>query len=211
VVDYTGKPVLNARVYIAQAPAAGTRNTAGPPFVAGPQVAVTAVDPKLGQFSLTLPAGSYIACGQTTTAGLLDPCHWSSAPPGFTVTAGQTASVTVSLGRGTVVSIHVNDPGNNLKNVSGPIDPECRIRFVNAKGFPHEAIIVNRSGNVSASGRDYSITLPLNTALQLNVVSPHLNVNDQTGNAAAGIFTPVTFPDNGQSPAMQFTITGAHQ
>ena len=97
VVDETGKPISPARVFISQAlPSTATRPPA-PPVITGPQVG-TAYTDQNGHFVAFLPAGSYIACAETTTQGVLDPCHWATSAPTFTIKSQSTVETTVGFG-----------------------------------------------------------------------------------------------------------------
>ena len=63
------------------APRTNAPPSAASPVVTGP-LAATTVTNSLGIFSLaSLEPGEYVACAETTTPGLLDPCHWASAAP----------------------------------------------------------------------------------------------------------------------------------
>jgi hypothetical protein len=145
----------------------------------------------LEEFVVFLAAGNYVACGQSTTQGLLDPCHWALAAPTFTITGGQTtAGVNVVMAAGAVVPIHVNDPNRLLAPAAAAIEMDCRFQMVTPQGRRYEAIIVGHS----SVSRDYQITIPFGMALSLRALCPHLVVNDASGAPVAAAGVSVTVP-----------------
>ena len=208
VKDDSGKPVPYARVFLNQAlpVSAPASLRGGNPVITGPQMASAIADVN-GKFTGFLPPGSYVACAQTTTPGLLDPCHWAANAPAFAVTKGQySTGVNITMAKGAVIPIHIDDPHKLLDaTASGPIAADCRFQIVTAKGFRHEAIVTARNGN----GRDHVITVPFGTPLKLQVISPHLVVNDETGAAALASGKDVNIPAPLGASPMKFTVGGA--
>jgi len=163
-----------------------------------------------GAFTIpSLPPGNYVACAQPGTPGLLDPCHWGTSVPTFTVTAGQTTpGVRITLAQGAVIPIHINDPQQLLKPILGSrIDPGCRIHLVTAKGMHYEAPIVAQS----AGGRDHSVTVPFGTPYSLQVMCPKLNLNDATGAPVVSASAGAPIPVGSTVSTAVFTVTGAKQ
>lgn len=203
VVDEAGRPVSNARVLINKALPASSPRPLAPPIITGPQVTARQADAS-GRFQAGgLPPGQYVFCAQTTVQGLLDPCHWAATAPTLTVAAGQTITgVKITMANGAVVSIHLDDPKGLLKPVSGVTDFDCQFHAVTTKGHHYNAPITGASVN----GRDHAVTIPFGTALSIQVISPHLIVNDSSGKPAAA--TAVSAGAGMSGTHMNFTVTG---
>jgi len=215
VVDDAGKPVARARVFIHAAFPPGTaRRPVGPPVITGPFVISTMTD-RTGAFqSGHLPAGKYVACAHPATQGLLNPCHWTLAAPEFTIIYGKTTTgVRISLAKGAIISIHVNDPRQLLAQAKGNAE-DLRFHLVTPKGHHYEAAIVGRDN----SGQDHWITVPFGMPLTLKVVSQRLAVDDETGKPAAAAGRTVNIPPGSSASAaptptasaiFTYTVTGA--
>ena len=205
VVDDTGKPVSGARVFISHALPSTARKSVGPPTITG-AIAGSVLADSSGSFEATgIRAGDYVACAQTTAQGLLDPCHWAQQAPEFTVTAGQTtAGIKISMAHGAVIPIHVNDPQGLLTPATTAIDLACQFHIVTARGLHYNATIQASS----ATGRDYSITVPFGAPVTLQAISPHLALNDSTGNAVSAVGAAVNAPTFGSNPTLVYTVTG---
>jgi hypothetical protein len=158
-----------------------------------------------GQFAAFLPPGSYVACADTRTAGLLNPCHFATSAPTFTIAKGEIlAGVKVVMAKGAVLPIHINDPQGLLAAPTGAIAPDCRVQVVTAKGYRYEAAITAHT----ATGRDHTITVPFGATFTVQVISPHLAVNDDTGKAAPSVGKSVAAPAAGNPGTMTFTVSG---
>jgi len=208
VSDDTGKPVPGAQVLINQALPAGSPQFTAPPVVTGPLVISVTADSN-GTFHVSaLPPGEYVACAEVTTPGLLDPCHWAASAPTFAVTAGNnTTNVDITMARGAVVPIHVNDPQSLLQPVAGsPNPPDFQVHVVTGKGFHYRAAVQASSAN----SRDLAVTVPFGAAVTLRVATAHLKVSDQNGNPVSAAGSSVTAPSGGSPATVEFTITGTN-
>ena len=206
VVDDSGTPVIHARIFIAHALPASAAHVAAPPVVTGPPVTTTMTDSK-GEFgSTSLPAGDFVACAQLPTAAVLDPCHWGTSAPVFSIQAGKsTTGVRIVMARGAVLPIHIDDPYQLLTPAKGAIDPNCRFFVVTAKGYRYDAVIVAQGGN----SRDHTITLPFGATLNLQVFSPHLVIEDgATGQPTASAGKTVATAPAGNAAQLNYTVTG---
>jgi hypothetical protein len=204
VVDDTGHAVAGARILINYGPSVKPP-VAAPPVITGP-LAATVVADASGSFRADyLPPGQYIACAQATAPGFLDPCHRSASAPGFALGAGQTISgIKIVMPRGAVLRIHVDDPQQLLKPVSGAVDLDFAIHIVTAKGLHYSAAIQSST----PAGRDHAITIPFDTPVSLRAMSPRLAVNDRSGNALAPTGTTVNVPSGTTPAVVGFTISG---
>lgn len=204
VVDNVGVPVPGARVVLSRALSPNPTKASGPPTITGPRIAVVTAD-LLGRFSApAIPGGSYVACAQAPVEGFLDPCHWAATAPGFSLTAGEKLTgVTITLARGAVIPIHVNDPQGLLSPVAGAFDPNCRFDVVTAKGLHYPARIQAQS----AGSQDHAATVPFGSALQLQVISPHLVLADSSGKTVTTA-SPLSVAPGLTAAQIVYTVTG---
>jgi hypothetical protein len=204
VADDTGHPIPGARVLISYAPSINLAVPA-PPVIAGPLAAMVTAD-ATGAFHVdTLPPAQYIACAETAAPGYLDPCHWSPSAPAFTVTAGQTTSgVNIVMPKGSVLRVHVDDPQQLLKPVTGPVDLDFEIHIVTRKGIHYSAPIQSST----ALARDHAITIPFDSPLSLRILSAHVTVSDSSGKAFASAGTTVSAPPGATPAVIGVTVTG---
>jgi Carboxypeptidase regulatory-like domain len=204
VLDDSGHPISAARVLVNHAPSVKPPFPA-PPVITGP-LAATAVPDFTGSFHVdNLPPGDYIVCVETTVSGYLDPCHWSTSAPNFTISAGQTTSgVKIVMAKGPVLWIQVNDPQQFLKPVTGPVDLGFEIHVVTSKGVHYSAPIQSST----ATGRSHAITIPFDTPVSLRVLSTHFTVNDQSGNVFAVQGATVNAPAGTTPAVIGLTVAG---
>jgi hypothetical protein len=205
VIDDAGKPVAGAHVLISSVPFTDASHFAPPPIITG-ALAATATSDSHGAFSVaTLPVGQYIACAEVIAPGLLDPCHWAASAPTFTVTAGNpTAGVNITMARGAVVPIHVDDPKGLLKSVTGPIDFDLQIHAVTSKGIHYNAAIQARG----PLKRDHAITIPFDTSVSIRVLGSHLVVNDPSGQPVPPAGTNVKVPSGSLAATIDYVVAG---
>ena len=204
VVDDSGRGIAGARVLVSYASSIMPPFVA-PPVVTGPLAAMVNSDVKGGFRVDDLAPGRYIACAEAPASGVLDPCHWSTSAPNFTVSAGQTLSAgNIVMTQGTVLKVHIVDPQGLLKKVTGAIDFDFDIHVVTAKGIHHSVPIQSNNGQ----GRDHAITIPFDTALNLRVLSPHLAVSDQLGKSFEAPGVAVKVPKGAAPLVIGLTVTG---
>ncbi|HXE64534.1 MAG TPA: hypothetical protein VN519_13410 [Bryobacteraceae bacterium] len=207
VTDDAGNPVRDAGVLVSYAADGNGPRLPAPPVVTGRLVA-TALTDSQGSFAIsTLSPGRYVACVEVTAPGLLDPCHWATSAPTFTVTTEQTAaSVKIVMTRGAVLSIHVSDSKGLLTNsVAGPVDFDFQVHIVTGKGMHYNAPIQNHT----AVGRDYVATIPYDTPVNVRVLAAKVSVVDQVGKALPTSGPTIAIPA-GITPALiSFSVTEA--
>jgi hypothetical protein len=165
------------------------------------------VSDEKGNFTATdLAAGNYVVCAQTTTPGLLDPCHWAASAPSFTLTDdGQTVSgLKIVMAKGAVLRVHLDDPDALLnKSVAGPVDFDCAVHVVTSKGLHHIAAI--QANN--ATGRDHAITVPYGTPVTVKIMAAHLIIADKSGRSIPSPGASIIAAP-GAETTMSYTITG---
>jgi hypothetical protein len=76
--------------------------------------------------------------------------------------------------------------------------------MVTSRGYRHEAVIVARS----TTGRDHAISVPFGTEATIQVIAPHLIVNDDSGQPVSSVGTSVAIPAAGSPPTVHFTVVG---
>jgi hypothetical protein len=204
VVDDSGRPVAGARVLISQAPSV-SHSIAAPPVITGPLAASVTSD-STGNFHADgLVPAQYILCAEASAPGLLDPCHWSTSAPTVNLGAGQALSgLKIIMSKGSIIRVHVDDPQRLLKPVATAVDMDFQIHVVTTKGIHYFAPVLSSTG----IGREHAITVPFNTPVNIRVLSPHLNVNDQSGKPFAAAGTSVNVPAGTTPSVVTFTITG---
>jgi hypothetical protein len=176
-----------------------------PPVITGPLAATVAADANGTFHADGLTPGQYIACAEATSPGYLDPCHWATSAPAFTVVAGQaTSGVTITMAKGSVLHIHVDDPQQLLKPLTSAVDLDFQIHVVTPKGLHYRAPLQSST----AVARDHAITIPFGTPMNVRVLSAHYAVSDQSGKAFAAQGTAVSALAGTTPAAIILTVTG---
>ena len=145
-----------------------------------------------GAFQFTqLPAGSYRLCAQVPQERIrrgddrfVDSCAlWESAPPPIALAAGETRKgAVVTVARGYLFKIRVNDPGKLLPPPIGKIGGNAlSLMIFDASGLPHNIPIVSQD----AGGRDHAVVIPYGIPHKLEIHSTVLGLNDQIGRQIA--------------------------
>jgi hypothetical protein len=156
-----------------------------------------------------LPNGQYTLCAQITLGNWLNPCEWGNSPPAVTVAPPQrSASATIVMKRGAVVSIRVNDPGQLLAQNEGKVPGAHLLLGVrnDAFGFRSASVASQDSG-----GRNYQVTIPFGESVNLVIASPFFSLANATGQAlpTTGANTMQLLTPSGQTPpAITFGVTG---
>ena len=124
----------------------------------------------------------------------------------FAVSDGQTTpAVNITMARGAVVPIHVDDPLGLLQPVTPmAVNFDFQVHLVTSKGLHHNASVQASS---AVSG-DFVVTFPFGTPVTLKVMSSHLKVTDQTGNPMSAVGTGVTVASGATPSAVQYVIAG---
>ena len=200
-----GSPIAGARVLAAvQLPSKpGTKQA-----IVGGTLA-TVVTSSNGAFAFdNLPPGAYTICAQALTTVHLDPCHWSGTPPSVAVSAGQTITSSISLKKGSLLQVRLNDPKKLLSAPAGP------------NGKPHVSLSVSGpegqyyplfNSGIDGSGRTYTLTIPMNQDLRFNIASKSLTLTDSSNKAIDQGGYSFPFRANSTVPAAPsfvFNVTG---
>ena len=145
-----------------------------------------------GAFQFTqLPAGSYRLCAQVPQEKIrrgddrfVDSCGlWESVPPPVTLAAGETRKgAVVTVARGYLLKIRVNDPGKLLPPPIGKNGGNAlSLMIFGASGLPHNIPIVSQD----AAGRDHAVVIPYGMPHKLSIQSSVLSLNDEIGRQIA--------------------------
>lgn len=155
-----------------------------------------------------LAAGSYRFCVQVAGSDLLDPCHWSSAPPLVNLAQGQKfGDLAITVKRGTVVQVRLDDDGGLMSNRQQSGKPLGLVVGVWAPGgrFHPATAMVDDS-----RGRTYGLVVPVDTSLNLVVRSQNVQMNDSHGQAVSAQAAPQQFrvSRGGTPPVFRFQVSG---
>jgi hypothetical protein len=162
-----------------------------------------------GSFSFhNLPAGAYYLCVQPVTDGFLDPCAWSAAPPSITLAAGQTsAGNTVRLMSGSVLKVHLDDPGQFMtQKTTAGFAPLLSLGVYDTRTTLQPMHLSART----VTSADYQVTIPLDTRLTFSIYSHDLALTDAASaplasGAASTVFQHTTGDPN--PPGFSFHVT----
>jgi hypothetical protein len=161
-----------------------------------------------GAFSIHgLNAGAYLVCVSVVNQPFLDPCHWSPTPVTFTVTNGQAITkATIQLVKGQVYPIRVNDPLQSFSNEGKSPGANLTMMVRSYSGAIHAAVVASSD----ATGRNYTLTIPFDTPLNLMILPGAFNLSDNHGLAVAstGGQFQITAPSAGTTPPTTFTLNG---
>jgi len=149
-----------------------------------PEFFETKVDPN-GRFSFTnLREGSYVLCATSPTIGLLDPCRWQAAQPTpLTIAAGQqVANYEVEMLTGREFEVLVADVGGILERPESLAQgAEIVVGVWGGVGQFQPANLKQKS----TTGRTYSVVVPFEKPVRLDVRARRLILEDEYGKEIA--------------------------
>jgi hypothetical protein len=161
-----------------------------------------------GTFSIQgLDDGVYLVCVSVKNQPYLDPCHWSATPVTFTVANGQSITkAVIQLAKGQQYQIRVNDPLQAFANASTAAGANLLMTVRSYSGAVHAAVVASSN----ATGRNYTITIPFDTPVNLSVMPGSFQVSDSVGAAvsSAGGQYQITAPSSGPPSTTTFTVNG---
>jgi len=221
VTDDQNKPISGAVVNI-------TRTFATPKDVTTPysQSVKTASD---GSFlAQGLPPGSYSYCAEVPGDGYLNGCHWGPPPLSVTVSAGQKLRAGIRVAKGSILTVRVLDPGkvtaslaSQQSNGKNPLSPMVTLPILMGVWDGHGKYLPVHFTGGDGAGLNYQLTVPFDTPLSFQIVSPKVKLSDSAGVAlpagaagpagSASSTSQTAFQHNSGDPnpkSFQFTITG---
>ena len=158
-----------------------------------------------------LPLGDYTVCPDLPGSTLLNPFAWNLPTPTATLTSDNpTASITVTLKRGAVVPIRIDDSAQLLAQNEGKTLGAGLLVEVSdgsSGSFFRRVPVVSQD----STGRNLQIVVPFNTSLVLYVHPTLYQVSYATGvPLSRGATTRISLlVASGQQPApINFTIAG---
>jgi hypothetical protein len=122
-----------------------------------------------GNFTVIgLPSGQYLACAYPSGWGYLSNCEWNETVPALTVEDGtQLTNLTLTVRKGTVVSIVAADPAHLVTPPSAPVAiPSGHYFFPSVKTAAGYFSIARLSAD-SAGQHIYSVTIPTTATVEL--------------------------------------------
>jgi hypothetical protein len=175
------------------------------------RTAWSAVTTSAGDFQFTgLPEGNYALCPHTPNSAWLSPCDWNLPIPAASISRlAPSVKVTITLKRGAVVPIRIDDAGQLLTQHEGKTPGAGLLLGVSSPGFIFHPVPLTSK---DSSGRNYQIVLPFNTALTLVIHPSFYHVNNASSVAlsqTASTKIPLLVAAGQQVSPIKFTITGA--
>jgi hypothetical protein len=174
-----------------------------------PKTAWTASTSADGAFRFTgLPSGNYLLCAQAPLTTWLSPCEWGPGPTALTLLYAQpTANTTITLKKGGVVPIRVDDPSGVLNQNEGKT-PGAHLllgAFNSSFGYRQASVVSS-----DASGRNYQILIPFGSTINIVAFSSYFNLANSLGTSLpkTGSTTPVLLGQGQAPPLLHFQITG---
>lgn len=173
------------------------------------RVAKTQAVARGGVFHLGgLPAGLYHLCAQAPGTTWLNPCEWGNHPPAVTLSAAQrTATVLLTMKKGVVLPLRLDDPNHFLSQHEGKTSgAHVLMGVLTDAGLFRGAITTGRDAN----GRDLRMVIPPNSSAKIVVYSGLFQLADGNGDAIprAGAKILVSVPSGQQAPPLHVTIKG---
>lgn len=155
-----------------------------------------------------LDLGAYQVCVTAPGSAWLDSCEWGQAGSLVALTpTQQTASLTITLAMGALVTVRANDPSQLLSTNEGKTPGAHLLIGVGGDSLAfHPAVIVSQD----SGGRNYQVLIPFDRSLKLSVASALFQVTNQAGAALPqfGNLLPLSVA-SGQNPATIFlNVTG---
>ena len=176
--------------------------------------------PRLGRISASaaigpdggfqLPAqvdGAYQMCAQVPGSVWLNPCEWALVSPiSVSLSGGQvSASPTVVLPKGALVTVQVNDPKGFLLANAGAQGALLLIGVSTDSRYFKTATLISEN----ASGRTYQILVPFGRSIDLSVTSGLFQLTDSTDTSLPSVsLIPILVPSGQQPSAIVLNVAG---
>ena len=154
-----------------------------------------------------LNEGAYRLCAQVPQSAWLNPCQWGLEAPTVRLSGAQPSeTVALSLKKGAVVQIRVDDSGQLLSQYEGKV-PGAHFLL----GVGNDALVFMPAPIISqdSGGRNHQIVIPFNATVKLVVFSSQFQLS------SAGIPLPkassmvtVRVPSGQTAPTIRFQVTG---
>jgi hypothetical protein len=193
-----GSPVDGAKLtYGMLAPSSGKAGAAMLPPITN-----TTTGPS-GNFSIQgLTAGTYLLCVEAVSGAYLNPCHWSTSPPIFTIEAGQAVSgAEIQLAKGSQLLISLSDPQQAIAAASqgtAKVAPPMFGAMAISGVFIPAVMTSSTTTNMA-----YTVKLPFDSPTNIFVSGGGFQLVDASATALAtgGKIIQITMPSNGSPPS----------
>jgi hypothetical protein len=159
-----------------------------------------------GTFKLSsVPAGQYEICVDAPHLNVLDPCKWGGSQK-FTITAAATTTVNLTVKRGYLMKLRVND-GNGLLSTApaGPAGPSLQLVVQTIQGTFENL----RLQGVDATGRNHYLVIPYNMPLVLVATGTDIALRDSNNVRYKNdsVQLPIVAMSGSTLPTVTFNIT----
>jgi hypothetical protein len=177
-----------------------------------PPASQTAESASDGSFQVqALAAGDYSLCIQVPGGGYLDPCQWSGTPVKLTLTAGQKSTGnSLKISAGSVVQVRVDDPSQLLsQKTKDGRNPQLVVGVWGGNSLFHPLRVASQD----STGATFQLTIPPDTALNLQVISGDLKLANSAGAAVAAAGDQQSFQYStgaASPPSFKYTVTAAN-
>jgi hypothetical protein len=177
-----------------------------------PRTLWTATTSAVGAFRFTgLPGGNYQLCSQAPATAWLSPCEWNPGPALLTLSNSQsTVSTTVTMKKGVIIPIRVDDPTGSLNQNEGKIPgAHLLLGTTNSVSSYRQATVVSSD----ASGRNYQILIPFGSTINIVAFSTYFSLVNSLGASVPrpGSTTRVLVHQGQAPPSLYFQVTGGGQ
>ena len=182
-----------------------------PPYVRSrhPQIEWVTTSASDGSFQFAgLDGGVYRLCGYLPHGIWLNPCVWGLQPPTATLSRAQpSATITLTLNKGAVVPIRINDPSQFLSQYEGGSPGSDLLIGVvgDSRIFVPAQLVSQDSG-----GRNQQVAIPFGPSVNLLIYGPQFQLS--SGGLPLPIAStttiPVTVPSGQQAPTVTLQVTG---
>jgi hypothetical protein len=147
-----------------------------------PQAVARAFTDSTGVYVLTaLKAGQYLLCPEMIGSDLVNPCRWGMPAERVTVRAGETLEgVDRGIERGRIIEVDVSDPSGHLDQ------KEVRrggVHLLVGAWGPDRVFRRAQVTKKTNKDRTYSLVIPFDTPVGLDVKGRRLDLDDDKGKA----------------------------
>ena len=128
-----------------------------------------------------LRAGQYLLCPEMMGSDLVNPCRWAMPTEGVTLSFGQTLTgVDRGIERGRIIEVDVDDPGEHLdkRQVRGG-----GVHLLVGVWGPDRVFHASQVSKKTKKDRTYSVVIPFDTPVGLDVRGRKLDLDDDKGKA----------------------------
>jgi hypothetical protein len=161
-----------------------------------------------GSFRLEhLRPGDYLVCVQAPRSHWLALCDWGATPLKVSIGPGQAATAHITLRKGAILPIRVEDPARTLALNEGKTPGAHLLAGVGAgDALFRPALLVSEDG----TGRTYHSLVPFDVPVKVVLSSSAFQLADERGaSQPKTTILPVIAPRGQAQPAVRVIVTGS--